>query len=135
MKQELVALGSSARKYLTAQTRIISGGPHPIFLRILDSLCKGFRRRMTSPFTPLGERRREAGGVPMFTTSGSFRAHFIGSAVALDPRHNVFHSSLGDIGRICHRDQLRAGASQDRTGMMLGMAAGAKERNAKRTRV
>jgi hypothetical protein len=53
-----------------------------------------------------------------------------GSAVALDPRHNASHRSLGDIRGICHSDQLSAGTSQDRTGMMLGMATGAEERNA-----
>ena len=41
----------------------------------------------------------------------------------------------GNIRRIYHRDQLGTGASQDRTGMMLGMAAGTEERNAKRTRL
>ena len=60
---------------------------------------------------------------------------FFGSAVTLDPRHNASHRSLGDIRRICHRDQLGIGASQDRAGMMLGMASGAEERNAKRTRL
>jgi hypothetical protein len=40
---------------------------------------------------------------------------------------------LGDIRWICYRDQLGACAAQDRTGMMLGMAAGAEERNAKWT--
>ena len=60
---------------------------------------------------------------------------FFGSTVALDPRHNASHRSLGDIRGICHRDQLGTGTSQDRTGMMLGMAAGAEERNAERTRL
>jgi hypothetical protein len=58
-----------------------------------------------------------------------------GSSVALDPRHNASHRSLSEIRGICYRDQLGAGASQDRAGMVLGMAAGAKERNAKRTRL
>jgi hypothetical protein len=60
---------------------------------------------------------------------------FFGSAVALDPRRNASHRSLGDIRGICHRDQLHTGASQNRTGMMLGMAAGAEERDPKRTRL
>ena len=60
---------------------------------------------------------------------------FFGSAVALDPRHNASHRSLGDIRGVCHRDQLGTGASQDRARVMLGMAAGAEERNAERTRL
>jgi hypothetical protein len=54
---------------------------------------------------------------------------FFGSAVALDAPHDTFHRSLGDIRGICYRDQLGTGAAQDCTGMMLGMAARAEERD------
>ena len=42
---------------------------------------------------------------------------------------------MGDIRGISHRNQLGAGTSQDRAGMVLGMPAGAEERDAKRTRL
>ena len=58
---------------------------------------------------------------------------FFRSAVALDPRRKASNGSAGNIRGVCHRDQLRTRASQNRMGMMLSMAAGTKERNAKRT--
>ena len=51
---------------------------------------------------------------------------FFGSAVTLDPRHNVSHRSLSHIRGICDRDQPGASASQDCAGMVLGMSPGAE---------
>ena len=68
----------------------------------------------------------------MCTTSGrSAASSSSGVRIALDPRHNASHRSLGDLRGICHRDQLGTGASQDRAGMVLGMTTGAEERNLK----
>jgi hypothetical protein len=99
-------------------------------LRVLDSLREWFldidvatNLQRRSCERRMGDRRRtDVHDVRSFSNQ-----QFFGSAVTLDPRHDAFHRSLGDIRGICHRDQLSAGASQDRTGMMLGMAASAEE--------
>ena len=106
--------------------------------RVFDSFRKRlFDVDMTSRFQRrscerrMGNRRR----TNVHDVKSLSRQKLFGSAVALDPRHNASHRSLSDIRGICHRDQLGSGASQDRTGMMLGMTSGAEKRNAKRIRV
>jgi hypothetical protein len=73
-------------------------------------------------------RRNDVHDVKSFSSQ-----QFFVSAIALDPRNDAFHRSLGDIGRICHRGQLSISASQDCARMLLCMTAPTKERDPKST--
>ena len=77
-----------------------------------------------------GRRRTDVHDVRPFSSQ-----QFFGSAIALDPRRNASHRSLGDFRGICHRNQLGTGTAQDRASMVLSMTAGAEERDAKGIRL
>src|SRR6185295_6551451 len=113
-----------------ADQEILGAGLIKDLFRIFDSLCKRlFDIDMTSRFQCRSCKRRMGGRrrTDMHDVRSYSSQKLFGCAVALDLRHNASHRSLSGIRGICHRDQLGAGASQDRTGMMLGMAAGTKE--------